>query len=204
MKLTENLFRNFSKNKYLEMLPDFKEKKNQQYTTLVMTLVALSLFGLFAIGPTIQTIVQLQKQLEDSTFVNDKLGEKIKNLGILGDSYTLIQNDIPLVLEAIPQTPTTSTLVGQIQALSGINNISINKLQIFQVDLTKTEEGKLGYSSFIFSIDGKGSYKNIFTFVSTLTNFQRIVTIDSLTITSGSQDQGQSTFNIRGLTYYKN
>lgn len=202
MKLKESLFKNFASSKYLEGLPDFKEKKTQQYTTLVLTLIALSLFGLLAIGPTVSTIVQLQKQLEDSTFVNSKLEEKIKNLGLLQSAYDLIQNDIPIVLAAMPQTPTTPNLVGQIQQLAQDNNISISRMQVFQVDLTKTDEGKIGYSSYIFSIDAEGSYSNILAFLTSLTNFERIVSIDNLVISSTQTDKLPN-FNIRGKAYFK-
>lgn len=202
MKLKESLFKNFASSKYLEGLPDFKKKKTQQYSTLVLTLIALSLFGLLAIGPTISTIVQLQKQLEDSTFVNRKLEEKIKNLGLLQSAYDLIQNDIPIVLAAMPQSPATPSLVGQIQQLAQTNNISINRIQVFQVDLTKTAEGKIGYSSYIFSIDGGSSYSDTLAFLTSLTNFERIVSIDNLVINSGQTDKLPN-FNIRGKAYFK-
>ncbi len=64
--------------KYLELLPDFKSEKAQKYTTIILSLSASIILGIFAVSPTISTIANLQRQLEDDKFVEQKLQEKIK------------------------------------------------------------------------------------------------------------------------------
>ena len=70
------------KNRYFLALELFKKDRTQKVTTLAMTLIALSFFGLFAINPTLSTISRLQKELEDAKFVDQHLkGKEPTNLG---------------------------------------------------------------------------------------------------------------------------
>ena len=79
---------------FLSLLPTLKEKKMRQFTTLALTFITIAFFGFFAITPTVNTISELQKQLDDSNFVNDALQKKIANLTTLQTTYTQIQPDL--------------------------------------------------------------------------------------------------------------
>lgn len=69
MKINKDLLKN-TKIKYLQLLPNLKGEKTQKFTTLILTFFALSFFGLLAINPTISTISELNKELEDNKFVD--------------------------------------------------------------------------------------------------------------------------------------
>ena len=62
--------------KYLELIPDLKKEKAQKYITIVLTLATVIMLGLFAINPTFSTIANLQKQIDDNNFVQQKLQQK--------------------------------------------------------------------------------------------------------------------------------
>lgn len=204
MRITKNIFKNFPKGRYLEILPAFKEEKTQAFTMLVLTLVSLSFFGFFAINPTLSTIAQLKKQLSDSILVDKKLEEKINNLGILRQKYAALENDIPTALSAVPQTPNTPFLIGQVQAVAQTSNLNITKVQSFQVELNKPKEALENYSSFAFSLEGQGSnYKDISDFLSSIVNFDRIVTVDVLSIDNRSEKDGMLKVSLRGKAYFK-
>ena len=49
---------------YIENVIDLKNKRAVQFTYLVLTIIALTFFGLFAINPTLSTIAKLQKEIE--------------------------------------------------------------------------------------------------------------------------------------------
>ncbi len=107
MKIPKNYFENLSTSKYreyLKLLPNFHEENTRIITTLILTFLAMSFFGIFAINPTLSTIVTLKKQLADSQLVHEKLGTKINNLSSLQQQYTQLSSELPVVFEAIPQT----------------------------------------------------------------------------------------------------
>lgn len=189
--------------KYRELLPDFQEKKTQAFTTLLLSLVALSFFGFFAINPTVSKITELHKQLEDAEFADQRLTEKINNLGILFQKYNELSADLPIVFNAIPAQPDAGLLLGQIQAISKKTNVTLLRVQSFQVELSRDEEGVSKHSSFSFSVDVDGLYDELFSFTALLANFDRIVSFDAISISTSDTHEDKLTLNIRGKAYFK-
>lgn len=201
IKLTNNIL-NFKASKYLEFLPELKKEKPQKISGVVLSLIAFSFFGLFAINPTLSTIAKLRKDLADSKFVHEKLQKKIYTLYSLQQKYNSIQDDIPIVLAAVPQDPQIPTLMGQVQTIARNNNISIKSMQSFQIEAANTEKPRKDFYSFSFAITGEGEYGNIISFLTSVTNVQRVVSVDSISITKRSSSQNLE-FNVRATAYFK-
>lgn len=196
--LNKGAIKNLSKSKYFSAV-DFKEEKTRKFTTLVLTIAALSILGLFAINPTLTTIVRLQKELEDNKLVDEKLAQKITNLSSLQRQYVELEKDIPAVYAAIPQTPEAPLLIAQIQAAASKTNISLINVQTFQVELEKPGIKKQ-YSSFSFSLTADGQYQNILQFLEVLTNMERVITVDIMSITEKTGETNlQLTFKGRAF-----
>src|SRR6266699_3633243 len=124
MKLPKHYFDNLSAAKYreyLKLLPDMQKENVRAITMLIFTFAALSFFGVFAINPTLSTIITLKKQLADSSFVAEQLLTKINNLSALQTKYNLLQNDLPVLLEAIPDNAAAPTLMGQVVGLAQLS-----------------------------------------------------------------------------------
>lgn len=201
-KSDKKFFQLQSADKYLTaLLPRLQEKRVQSFTTITLSLITLSFFGIFAIGPTLSTIADLKKQISDDQFVNQQLQQKITNLTNLQVSYKSIQNDIPLVYQAIPETPQVTTIVGQMQTLAQISNVSLLNIQTLPVDISNISSTK--YNSFSFALDISGSYANIKTFLQNITNFNRIITIDAMSLSKPTLTQDVYTLSLRGEAYFK-
>lgn len=191
--------------KYLELMPDFKQEKTQKFTTIALTLIASIVLGVLAINPTLSTIANLQKQLGDDKFVEQKLQEKINNLSILQEKYAAVQPDLDSINNAIPQTPEITTLLGQIQAVAKDSNLSIVSLQTFQVDVPPAIVSSGNYSSFDFSISVGGKYQDMLSFIQELSDIQRIIVIDNATFSKNVDDNNPGlNLAIKGTVYYKN
>lgn len=200
MQINKTVFQDFYKNK---IPTQFKEKKVLDLTTLALTLVAFALFGVFAISPTLATIAQLQKQLEDNKLINDQLEKKITNLGILQQKYNLLQNDLKFVYAAIPENSITPLFAGQVQNIAKEDNVVLSGLQTSEVELSKTNEGLQRHSSFNFSLEVQGPYKNVLIFLDDLANFERIVDLDTISINKKSEKTIEFKLNVRGKAYFK-
>lgn len=198
--LDKNLFKN-TKIKYFEFLPDFKEEKTQKFTTLIFTLIALSFFGLFAINPTISTITELNKQLEDSRFVDQKLGQKISSLTVLQQKYTNLQPDLPIILNAIPKDSEVPLFAAQIQSVANNSNITIDSFQTFEVEINKNPNPRQ-YSSFTFALTAEGTYNDLSNFLSNLSNMQRVAGIDTLSLTKRSGISNSLQLTLKGKTFF--
>lgn len=198
--IDKNLFRN-TKIKYFEFLPDFKEEKTQKFTTLIFTLIALSFFGLFAINPTISTITELNRQLEDSRFVDQKLGQKISSLTVLQQKYTNLQPDLPIILNAIPKDSEVPLFAAQIQSVANNSNITIDSFQTFEVEISKNPNPRQ-YSSFAFALTAEGTYNDLSNFLSNLSNMQRVAGIDTLSLTKRSGISNSLQLTLKGKTFF--
>ena len=184
--------------KYFNFI-DFKEERTKKFTTLVLSLVALSILGLFAINPTISTIIKLQKEIEDSKFVDQKLVDKINNLTKLQQEYELLKTDLPIIFSAVPQNPEIPLLVAQVQAIAVKEGVNLINIQSFQVELEKPQVIKK-FSSYSFSLTAEGSYDNLLRFLSTITNMERVVAVDIVSITRKTGDSNlQLTFKGRAF-----
>ncbi|RJQ35882.1 hypothetical protein C4559_05990 [Candidatus Microgenomates bacterium] len=204
MNKQKNLLKSIYNKDYLKLLPDFKEERTQAFTTIALTLAAISIFGVFAISPTLSTIGNLKKQLDDNLFVEKKLEEKIANLSVLQLKYSLIEKDIPLILSLLPQKPNIPFFLGQLQSIAKSSNLNVTRIQSSQVDLTKPKDVLDKYSSFAFSLDGEASsYMEITDFLSKLLNFDRIITIDMLSINNKTEKKDVLKFSLRGRAYFK-
>lgn len=202
----KSTLRNFFHDKYLEtvkLLPAVGQKNSEAYTMLIFTFSALSIFGFFAIKPTLATIADLKKQLQDSQFVNQALTTKIANLTTLQSRYSALTPDLPLVFSAIPTQPQAPILLGQIQALAQKQNLTLNSLQASQVEITKKQTGTTP-SSFTFFLEATGSYNEFMQFIKNLTDFNRITTIENINFTI-SQKTGDLplVLNLRGRAYFR-
>lgn len=203
MKISDKIFRELPNNKYLKMLPDFQSERAQKFTTIILTLITLSFFGLFAINPTLSTIARLKKELSDNQFVEQQLKQKINNLSVLQQKYSLLQKDIPIVLNTLPKNPDVPILFAQIQSVAENYNIGIKNLQNFQVELFKPQADNKQYYSSAFSLTGEGSYNDLSDFVSSLLNIQRIINIEALSLNTSEEKNGILQFTLRGISYYK-
>lgn len=194
-------FKNLPKKTYLELVPRLKEEKTQAFTTVTLTFITLMLFGFFAINPTLSTIVKLQKELSDSRFVNKSLEEKITHLSLLQQKYNALERDIPIIINAVPKMPSAPLFVGQIQSLATSHNVTITNLQTLEVEFALARKSE--QRSFGFTIEVQGSYEALSQFLSSLVNFERIVTVDTFSITRTSDQNAVPKLSLRGKTYFK-
>ncbi len=193
-----NFFKNIAKNKYFQLLPNIKEERLQKFTTLVLTLIALSFFGIFAISPTLSTIAGLRKELDDNQFVDKQLQQKIASLTSLQQKYAGLKNDLPIILTSFPNTPDIPLLAAQVQAVAG-GSVIIQSFQTFEVEIPKGKVQK--YLSYSFTLTAEGSYNDLSKFLSSLSNMQRVVTLDILSLTKKSTGDSL-VLTLKGKAYF--
>lgn len=193
-----------TKAKHFPKLPYLSEERSQKFFAIVLTLLALSFFGFFAISPTVSTILKLKKEVSDSEFVYRELEKKIRNLSTLRGKYANLQSDLPIITDAISIRPDVALLFAQIQGAAQKSNIQIKKLQNFEVEILKNinTPGKK-YYSYSFVIVGNAPFEDIENFVSTITNMQRIINIEIFSITSQTEQDGSLGFNIQATAFFK-
>lgn len=205
--LSNLILKNLKKDeyhKYLELMPDFKQEKTQKYITIALTLIASIVLGIFALGPTLSTIASLQKQLEDDTFVEQKLREKINNLSVLQQKYASLEKDLPVINDALPKTSQIPLLTAQVQAIANESNVRITNYQTFEAEVSHQAVSTKKFASYNFTVTTQGTYQDMTVFLDKIVNFQRIVAIDSITITKvAGLNTTDLKLTVKGIAYFK-
>jgi Tfp pilus assembly protein PilO len=187
-------------------MPDLRQEKVKKFTTIVLTLTASMILGLFAISPTLSTIANLQKQIEDNKYVDAQLVSKITNLSILQQKYANLKNDLPIVYDAIPTSAEIPPLMAEIQTIAKTKGLQLDNFQTYSVDLSTMAMAKVTNSSFDFGFSGKGDYSSIINFIDQLLNFQRVITIGNVTISkldNNQKNNGLLQLNFKGTVLFK-
>lgn len=204
MKLPNNYFENLSASKYrdyLKLLPNIEKENTSLFVMLALTFGALSFFGIFAINPTLSTIFELQKELEENQSVATQLETKTNNLHLLQQQYTTMEPDFRYVFDAIPTSANAPLLSAQVQALAKSNRVTITAYRIAEVQLASEKKSPKALS-YTFTLQAEGTYQDLINFSKSLAQFSRIVTIESMSIGRDSETN-ELALTIRGRQYFK-
>ena|SRR5579859_4733843 len=185
-----------------KVFPVLKQEKTQSFIILVLTFLSLIIFGLFAINPTVATILQLRKQLADNILVHNKLQEKITNLSILQGKFNTIQPDLPLVLAAVPASHNIPEFFGQVQELTTKNNLELITMQSDPLTLNTTNTQQRVAVGFSFTV--QGNREDVLNFITSFMSFERLTIITNLLLNTTNTEQGNVTQAlIQGKIFFK-
>jgi len=173
----------------------YQRKKARTYTGVVFSIFTVIFFLYFAIKPTLVTITGLFKEIQDQRQVAEKLQDKINSLNQAQMEYSLIENDLYLVDQALPTDPQVSSLVKEIEALARQSGVS---LEGFRVDKTQLKgESSLGTTSQInLNINVNGEYKNLKDFLNSLSSLRRVILVKSFSFKSAKTESQTLTLGL--------
>lgn len=97
---------------------------------LILTLVTVIFFALFALRPTLGTMTELTREIEDKRKVNDELTKKLAALATAQGEYVEYSDRFEILDEAIHDRPTLETALFYLEYLVRRENISLAGLQI--------------------------------------------------------------------------
>lgn len=176
------------------------KQKVTAYLYVIFSLFALSFFGIFAIGPTITTISNLNKQYDDEKTALKELQDKNAALKSLGAEYIDIQPDLGLIDNAIPQSPKIAELTRQLEVLATRNALVVQKLNTGLIELYPAKSVNSPIFSYTFSINVIGAQDDVNTFTADVINMGRIISIEKLT--TGKQQDNIFSSSITGKAFF--
>jgi len=177
------------KKYYLSLDPLLNKPTNRAYTAVIFSFLAISLFGWYAIRPTMQTIFELKREIADKTVVDKEMEDKISALIEANATYENIQDDIPLLTQALPIGPDPIRAVVQLRGVASDSGVVIGAITVPPVDLTtnspvtSTVITSAKINSIPMSLSISGDYPSVKAFLTELTSLRRIMQLSSLTFT---------------------
>ncbi len=153
---------------------------------LLFSIFAVIFFAVFAIRPTLLTMSNLIKEIDDKKTLSQKLTEKIASLSTVQTQYLAAQNQLIVLDQAIPSDPDLSTALLLIEKVASEHNIAI--LSAEAKTLPKADPAGTNFSQktrlskpITFAITG--SYPDIAAFVEGIRNLQREMVVEAVSFT---------------------
>jgi Tfp pilus assembly protein PilO len=178
-----------------------KRAELRAFLEIILSLSTITIFLLFALKPTVLTIVSLMQQIKEKQETLSALTQKVSDLqkasGILQQNQSSIQN----INIAVPTLAKPNILAGQVLALAAKNSVEILGFSINQITLVGTSSNKSSSDfkplpgesmEMPFSISIRGSYPNLIAFIRDFENLRVASKIDTLGVNSSITERGST------------
>jgi Tfp pilus assembly protein PilO len=209
----DNQYTKFRKY-YTAMEPTWQKPKNRIYTAVIFSFLAISLFGWYAIKPTVQTILYLRREIADKTAVNDQMEQKIADLINARSELDQVQPQLHVLAQALPPEPDALDLVLQLRNIVGSTEASLSSLTVssvpVRVDATPTNLAKGPSTDFVIDSLILGGFDSLEKILQNINNMRRIVTIDSMIFNLADKESSLTPFSQKKIklsihvkSYYK-
>jgi hypothetical protein len=168
------------KDFFLNVVAAYNNKPDLKiYLELFLSLVTIVAFSIFAIRPTLLTIIQLTKEINDKEETVSKLSQKIRDLQTANNILQSRTEDIKYISEAIPSASTPDNLIKQIESLINENQVQTISFSTSNIDFigknqstAKKSDGQkelaLDAMEVPFTLSVTGPYQNLYNLISSI------------------------------------
>lgn len=188
---------------YLE--PVIADPLVRGYFGLVASFLLIAFFLVFALSPTIDTILALRKKIADQRATVTALDTKISNLIIAQENYSQVESLIPILETALPGVPAPQVAISQIVEFASSSGVVVTAAQFKSVplvgDLATPPTVAEGLSSLAFSLAVTGTRDAVTRYLKELEQALRFIRFTNVTF-SAAADSSQISVDAAGLTYY--
>ncbi|MEP7166894.1 MAG: type 4a pilus biogenesis protein PilO [Candidatus Woesebacteria bacterium] len=157
---------------------------------LVLSLLAIAFFALAAIRPTLQTMAELLKEIDQKKTLDEKLTQKITALTSAQRQLSEKEALFPVLSIAIPSNPNFAQLMTVIEKLATERQVEFSSAQIQKVPLEgkpPSATAKYQLVSYPMTLAFSGSYENLILLMRDLQSIKRIIAIDRFDISPAVQ-----------------
>lgn len=181
------------KDLFLNIYQLYKKRQDiRMFTELILTLVTSGIFLVFALKPTILTILDLVKEIKAKEETVAQMDTKIQNLKKAQGVIAQEQNRISILESAIPNEPQPVTFSRQMEGIAGLNNTSIVGVSLSQMTIvgetpSTRSKNKASFPEdaqpLTFSAGFSGNFESLINVISSAESTRRPIKIDSLIFT---------------------
>lgn len=187
---------------FLNISAIYKKRADlRAFLEIVLSIVAVIVFVMFALKPTALTIISLVQQINEEKKTLSSLTQKVNDLQKSGTLLSQNQRFINNVDIAVSSAPRPDTFAKQVEGISARNSVELMGIAINDVILvgspkTVRVSGELeplpeNANEMGYSLSLRGNFTNINSFLKDLENLRVISTIDSITISSSVTETGR-------------
>ena len=169
---------------FLNITELYKKRADlRAFLEIILSLSTVIVLLLFALKPTVLTIIDLLQQIEEKQSTLSALTQKVADLQVAGNLLQRNQGFIPNINVAVPSRPNPNTLSEQALGLAAKNSASILGVSINQITLMGLDTGKgvpgikplpANAKEMSFSISVRGAFSNLAAFIRDFENLRNL------------------------------
>lgn len=111
---------------FAHLVTSYKSRADLKvYLEMMLSLITISVFTVFALRPTVITIAQLLKEIEAKTAIVLQMDQKIERLAQARSLFEAERSHIALLDVAIPRTSKQDIFARQIEGLIGTHKVDV-------------------------------------------------------------------------------
>lgn len=191
-------------SRYYTYIKDVTQNKVfRSYVPYIFSVITITILVLFAIRPTISTISNLQKDINNHQKVSTAINQKAQDLTEANKNYNQISKDVlGKINTAVPNQAEISTLVKSLeQALPRQSSSSAIQIQpVTLVNIAKDPGVRSTLDTVKFTYNFEGNFDELLTILENLSKSDRLITLD--TVSLNKQAGGLLIISINGKAYY--
>lgn len=194
-----------------------KKQEVRAFVELLLSLSAITVFGVFAIRPTIVTILDLNNQISGKEETIKLMDTKIQALAEAQEIYTRNVNTLPLIDIGVPPKPSPEIFIRQVEGLASKHSLFILDMNTKNVPIlsatsssppsdeeaVSTDPYPESGESFQFQITAIGSYAGVHAFLNDFEFLKRAMFEDVVSIRLAQGElPGELTISLVGRLPY--
>jgi Tfp pilus assembly protein PilO len=177
-------------------------------SALLLTLFTIIFFAAFAIRPTLVTVAELIKKIDDQQKVLDQMKKKSAALASAQQEYMSAQNLIPLLNQAVPQDESLPELITQIEGAAADHQVAYESFTLGDVTYAQNNtphDSDSENRSITLSLSG--NYETVKNFITDLIRLPRLLSVNTLSFGKPNQNSSSETnkdlqINLNLKTYH--
>ena len=163
---------NNKKNQLVSVLLDFYHRPVARVSLeLILSVIAVIFFAIFAIRPTLLTMADLVKEIEDKKELDRQMDLKVASLRTAEEQYNLYQSNFYLLDQAIPRKFNLVQSLKMIEKIAGEDQLVINRISVSDIPeplsdkLINEQLDQLERSFVLLNVEVIGDYLQIRRFL---------------------------------------
>ncbi len=161
-----------------------------------LSVIVILFFALFAIRPTLVTMSELVKEIEDKKELASQLQRKIAALSSAQEEYQRLESEIVMLNQAVPVQPELLEALKILEKLAGEENVIIETLLLQEIPeedpLTNLTYEEIDSRDLYFTVRVIGDYPSIKDYVAAIQAMRRSFMIEEINFLIDEQDQQQT------------
>ena len=154
----------------LVTIKESEEKKNS-YITVLVTLLVVVLLIVFAIRPTVTTIVKIKNDIKVKENITAKLDQRIKTITALDKEYESSKEKFDLLRFIYPVSSQHVLFISNIESILARNGFKLNSINFDAYDMDSYNINPTVLKPGLVSLSISGEYNN---FINLLKDFESL------------------------------